>query len=464
MHIVIVGGGFTGTLVAAHLAQQPAVLRGTCQVTLVERTAALARGIAYATPYPSHVLNVPAHNMAAFPHAPDDLLRWLATQPEAAAAGELSAELAGAAVLGSLRDRFVPRLTYGRYLESLWIQARTGGVRHLQASVEGLTPGPEGFTVHLDAGRTLQADRVALCLGHLPPTMPPVPGSAKLGLPHLVANAWQWHDLQALDPRGDVCLLGTGLTAVDVVLMLRERGFSGQITAVSRHGLAPQAHALNLAKLAAPSLPTHSAAALLRHVRDAAKARMQAGGDWREAVDALRASTPALWQALAPRHQRQLLRHVKSFWDVHRHRIAPQVAEQLRAEQAAGRLRIVAGRLLGVQLVGQQTLEVQLRRRHDGSQQVVQVQHLVNCTGGSADWRKSKMPLLQGLLAQQLAAPDPHGLGVQADAQGRMRNPSGGVTAGLFVAGPALVGRDFESVAVPELRLQAAQLAQQLVV
>ena len=73
-HVVIVGGGASGVLLACHLLPR---LPDNIRVTLIEKNPAIGRGIAYGTADPAHLLNVRAANMSAFPDDPDHFWRWL---------------------------------------------------------------------------------------------------------------------------------------------------------------------------------------------------------------------------------------------------------------------------------------------------------------------------------------------------------------------------------------------------
>jgi uncharacterized NAD(P)/FAD-binding protein YdhS len=70
--IAIVGGGASGTLLAAQLLRA-----GAARVVLIERAGRLGRGVAYGTGFAGHLLNVPAASMSALPDDPDHLLRFL---------------------------------------------------------------------------------------------------------------------------------------------------------------------------------------------------------------------------------------------------------------------------------------------------------------------------------------------------------------------------------------------------
>ena len=72
MDILVVGGGFSGTILAVHLLRQSPSL----SIAVMERDALPGRGLAYSSPHKFHLLNVPAGEMSALPEAPDDFLRW----------------------------------------------------------------------------------------------------------------------------------------------------------------------------------------------------------------------------------------------------------------------------------------------------------------------------------------------------------------------------------------------------
>src|SRR6478752_3909269 len=100
--ITIIGGGASGTLLAANL------LRGTgpAELNLVEIRPRVGRGVAFGTNYDSHLLNVPAGKMGAFPDDVEHFHRWLGEKGYTFGAND-----------------FVPRKTYGEYLRSVFEEA-----------------------------------------------------------------------------------------------------------------------------------------------------------------------------------------------------------------------------------------------------------------------------------------------------------------------------------------------------
>jgi uncharacterized NAD(P)/FAD-binding protein YdhS len=218
--VAIVGSGFSGTMVAVQLARM-----GVERITLFERAREFARGVAYGTSCNRHLLNVPAGLMSALPDEPDHFLNWLRAR-------EFDAQ----------PSTFVPRRTYGEYLGDLLASAP--GVTLVRDEVVDIRPGGDGEPVRLSTrrGRNLTAERTVLALGHQPPESrtdwngPMRPGQ-------YVADPWSSAALEGLAADESVALIGTGLTAVDLVIEARSRGHRGIFHAISRHGLLPSRHA-----------------------------------------------------------------------------------------------------------------------------------------------------------------------------------------------------------------------------
>ena len=62
--IAIIGAGFCGSMVAVNLLRKATE---KIEIALIERSGSFARGLAYGTTDRSHLLNVPAGKMGAFP-------------------------------------------------------------------------------------------------------------------------------------------------------------------------------------------------------------------------------------------------------------------------------------------------------------------------------------------------------------------------------------------------------------
>lgn len=435
-HVAVVGGGYSGTLQAIEL------LRAGARVTLIERAQRLARGLAYGTTYPDHLLNVRASGMSAFAHEPDDFAAWFADDS------------------GGQQDEFAPRRDYGRYLAERLERTRGeagGRLRTVTAEVVTITQGNPGETVHLAGGGVVEADAAILAIGNLPPEQ--VHGIAGETLPAgiYVADPWAGDIAVNLSGVDTVLLIGTGLTAIDAALMLDSAGFTGRVVALSRRGLVPRPHAASpviSAKLGQRLEP--DCASLLRYVRVEAEA-----GEWRATVDSLRPVTQSLWQASSVDERRRFLRHLRPWWDVHRHRIAPSIAARIDGMQRSGRLKIRAGKIISSSADGEQAL-VKWRPRGSPGEASLRVRRIVNCTGPQGDIGRAGDALVDSLIAAGRIRPDPCRIGIDVDAECRTLDSTGRVARSLYAIGPMTRSAFWEIVAVPDIRQQLPLLAARL--
>jgi uncharacterized NAD(P)/FAD-binding protein YdhS len=424
--VAIVGGGASGTILAAQLAR-----RGISSA-LIDGSGRMGRGVAYSTAEPAHLLNVRAEGMSAWAGEPDHF------------AARFEQE-------GGERRGFAERRLFGRYLGEILDEAVTSGsVQLVRASASAAAREAGGWAVSLDDGSTIHAKAVALAVGNQEPE--PLRAFADVG-ERFIANPWGAQARAAvrdLASSGESALLvGTGLTMVDLVLSLDAAGHQGQIVAVSRRGLVPRSHAdFEPAPIDLKDVPSGNLRALWRWLR-----RRSADVGWRAAIDSLRPHSHPLWQALDADEQQRFLRHARPWWDVHRHRIAPEVARTVAGMIADGRLQVMAGRVMAAR-PQEEGLEVEIRRRGAASSQAIRVAYAFNCTGPLHSVARTKDPLLRGLLDAGHVRPDRLGIGLQVDDRSRV---GGGER--LWALGPLTKGRYWEIIAVPDIRDQAAAVA-----
>jgi uncharacterized NAD(P)/FAD-binding protein YdhS len=448
--ILIIGGGFSGVAVTHTLARLswPAGVR----IVLADRSGSFGRGAAYSTDHPAHVLNVPAGRMGALADDEGHFLAWLRRDDP-----------------GAPGDAFVPRSRYGEYLEYVLESARTGAtagvvIETVPDEVIEINFASGRAVARLRSGATLDADRVVLATGNLPPRDM---FGATLDAERCIRDPWQEGALKRVRGISSAVVIGTGLTMVDAVLLLHENNPEAHFVAVSRRGLLPQAHREHhpsrpgvIDISSALSAWNGSARELLRIVRRAAARAEAETQDWRDVINGLRAHTPALWQRMSPREQARFHRHVRPFWDVHRHRMATRVAERIDALIASGRLSIVAGRIAGCSREGEQ-VAVDVRRR-DGSVDYRAVDVLINCTGPEGDLARSRDVLIANLRAGGAIVPDRLGIGIETAPDGAVVDGKGSASRFLYTLGATRRPALWESTAVPELRAQAAALAHTL--
>ena len=319
----------------------------------------------------------------------------------------------------------------------------------------------EGFAIQLGNGSTLLAQTVVLALGNFPPGNLGIPGLGEHSR-FYVRFAWSENALTGLSDNDSVFLIGSGLTSVDMALALHAKGFRGKIHILSRHGLIPLAHGQT-----SPwpqfwdDRSPRTTRGLMRLIRDQVASARAAGADWRAVMDSLRPHIQEIWQSLPTKERRRFLRHARAYWEVHRHRIAPDIAGTFSSMIETGQVEIHAGRLLSYSETNG-AAEVTFRNRGTGATQTLRVARLVNCSGPETDCRKIESPFLHSLFAQGLVRQDPLRLGLDVSPNGALTDATGRPSLDLYALGPMRKESLWETTAVPELRVQAANLAEHL--
>ena len=436
-HVAIIGAGFSGTLQAINLLRHDGP-----RATLIERAPVAGEGLAYGAAWPDHVLNVRASNMSALPDEPDHFVRWLAANGR---------EEAGAS--------FVQRMTYGAYLRDLLDQAlKTSGDRLtlVRGDAADVVQSGEGACVTLADGRTIDADAAVLAVGNLPPHDPPGFVGTGLSDERYKSDPWDRGVPQGLTDDDTILLIGTGLTMIDIALLLESSGFKGRIVAMSRRGLVPQQHDAPAMFPKIAERPVAPPSDLVRMVR----ARGEAVG-WRNAVDELRPYTQAMWANASDAERSRFLRHLRPWWDVHRHRLAPQVADRLATMQASGQMTVVAGKTISA-VEGPDGIALTWRRRGADTTETMTAQRIVNCTGPQGDLTRTTEQLLASLRDRGVLRPDAARIGLDVDGCARTIAKDGSSNDWLYALGPMTRGAFWEIVAVPDIRQQTWNLARRL--
>lgn len=435
---VIVGGGASGVLLAAHMlrAADPAL-----RVVLIERSGAFGHGLAYSATLDDHLLNVGAHGMSAFADEPEHFRQWLARNGVPLAADSLF---------------FAPRRLYGDYLAAILgdLAAREPvRLRLVRDEVLSLSPDAAGVTVELAGGTALRADAAILAAGHDDTPVSPFPHAVRPGSV----------DDTPLPPGVPVLVLGTGLSMVDVWLTLKAERHAGQVVALSRRGLLPRPHLWRRpAPLEDLDVPLGAPPSrLMRWLRGLVRRHEATGGEWQDVVDGLRPWNQRIWQAWSLDDRRRFLRHAKAWWDVHRHRVAPQIHARLASALADSGLRLVAGRMEAVREAGE-GFRVEILPRGSETTEAIPAGRIYDCTGVVRDVASGGIAVVRSLTDRGLARPDPLRLGLDATPDGAVIDAAGGVSDRVFAIGPLTRGTLFEIEAVPDIRVQAATLAARL--
>jgi uncharacterized NAD(P)/FAD-binding protein YdhS len=450
--VAIIGAGFSGSMVAVHLAREAPNLR----VLIADKDRAFGRGVAYGTRTLRHLLNVPAGKMSAFPDAPDDFAQWLAARRHA---------FQNVGIEAISADDFLPRRIYGTYVRQLLERARraTGNLEFQRSQVSDIEPSGDLLHVTAENGTAFSARRVVLALGNFPPGDPHVRDSSFHRGPRYLSDPWSQETLRRISRNDDILILGSGLTALDLLVSLNGIKSRGIIHVISRHGLFPQPHVRYEPQpgwFAGRALPT-TIRALLHLVRAEVRKAGESGIDWRAIIDALRPHNQRIWQSLSLPERRRFMRHLRALWESHRHRAAPDVLSVKDAMIGRSQLLLHRGRVRSIVDIDP-GLEVTFFNRSTMRDRTLRVAYAVNCTGPECNYQKLKSPLVINLLARGLIRPDPMFMGLDTVAGGAVIDYLDAPSANILTLGSTEKGRLFETTAVPELRVQARELALRL--
>jgi uncharacterized NAD(P)/FAD-binding protein YdhS len=453
--IAIVGGGFSGCLTAVNLARLSHI---PLRVLLVNsRQYPLGRGIAYGTRQAEHLLNVAARNMSALADHPNHFVDWLRTRYEYQQVPE-----------ASLRETFVPRRVYGDYLRGLLQAYAVSLTRHNEVQIEivesevvDIEDVSEGrVEIQLSPGEKLLAECVVLALGNQPPAE--FGGDQAFRHPHYCENPWiDWSD-RLPDKSETVVLLGTGLTTVDALLTLLSQGWQGTIYAVSRHGLLPQSHFRGIEY---PEFPPADPSQLrlselVSLIEEHCQRLRRMGANPAMVVDKLRPFTQKIWKRWSLEEKKQFIDEYAARWNVTRHRIAPGVYQQLKSAREEERLKVVQGTVTGLEAAGNRIRVTVVGEA--AAKVVLEAGLVVNGTGPRSRLSQTANPLLQRLLEQQRLTVDPLDMGIAIDDRFQVIKGQEKAGAPWYAIGPLLKGTLWETIAVPELRGQALNVAQNI--
>ncbi|MDX8495954.1 FAD/NAD(P)-binding protein [Mesorhizobium sp. VK22B] len=437
--IIIVGGGASGVVLAAHLLKSP---NPDLRVTLIEKRPHFGQGMAYSTLLSAHVLNVNASGMSAYADDPTNFARWV---------------LERGLAKPDQGPFYAPRSLYARYLKELLDdleerERESGRLRLIREESLSISPTSAGVEVALANGTSVVGHLAVLATGH-----DEQPGAFQGRAIRMGSDADT-----VLDAQAPVLVLGTGLSMVDAFLSLEQRGHRGGIIAVSRRGLLPSPHRKgNPIKLDVADIPLGTQLSyFVGWFRNLIRENQKAGGDWRDVVDGLRPFNQKIWQNWPSSAKRRFVEHTKAWWDIHRHRMAPQVYQRVTEAVRSGRIRLVAGRVVDIE--PNDGFVVKIQQRGTQALETLEVARIYDCMGIARDISKTSNGVVRSLVERGLARPDPLRLGLDVTARCELIATDGTVSSKILAVGPLTRGTFFEIDAIPDIRVQSAKLSKQL--
>lgn len=432
LSVVIVGAGFAGHAAAISLLSK---FPRPIQLAMIEAGGGWG-GLAYARASHSHLLNTRAGQFTVLAGEADDFASWARTQV-----------IASGPVV-DLSETFLPREMVCDYLRQRLHEAaaahRRAAIMYVSGKVTSVSRPSGLWRAQLGIGNWIDADVLVLATGY----------------GHKRRRNF------GLDPFGElgtgrvrkasrVAMVGTGLTFVDTWQRLQSMGFHGNAVAFSRTGQLPEPHACDAVEHIVPEArPGMTLREIVRSVRRQVEG-LQPGQDWRGLINGLRDRASALWAALTEADKERFQRHVSSYWQKLRHRVAPDIHASVLRDIEDGRLVLRRARVSSVRKLWNGW---NIILQHAGQQEKLTGFDLVfDCTAPSV---QSVMALVAPLVEDGLARPGPCGAGIDVDAAGAVRNARGEAVPGLFAVGPVGQGALLEIKGAPEIVSQAERLAE----
>lgn len=470
--LVIVGGGFTGATVAVQAARRSPI---ALDIVVIEPSAELGRGLPYRGTDPDHRVNGPIATHSIDPLDTEHVQRWLDRTHG------LQKDPGAQCSFGI----FLRRSDYGRYLHESVLEFSKSNesgssIRHQRDRVSHIDRQDSQVVLRLESGDCLLADSVVLAFGNPSPRLPPMLRGLSQH-PALVHAPLVGHDLyplcQGLKPGSKVAVMGTSLTAADVISTLLRQTSGVAITAFSRRGLIPHRQRPPDAN-AQTNLPKTwlvdringrvpgylnprdgspwTVRQICRSMRQRMKELTSQGLPWQQGFDEARDVVWQFWPLLSASEKQRFFRRLRVWYDVARFRLPPQTAESIDQAVTAGRLSFVAQALQGAEALGSQRLKLSFQRK--GQQVEQEFDALINCTGFDLGGAVDPETLPGKLVQSGLLVRDESGIGFSVDKACRVIHSNGQASSRIRLVGPATAGVFGDSLGAMFIAVQAHRM------
>jgi len=451
VNIAIIGGGFCGMVTAMHLLRYK---KTGIHVHIINKGAAFGKGIAYDPHSGSLLLNVPNGRMSVFADKPEDYVKWLQERyPHQ----------------DNSPSSFSPRKQYGEYLNDLWDEAVNNiplcnSVTVYDDIADDITETGDLLCVHLRRHAAITTDAVVLATGNAKPRLPNGIHQSFTNNKNYFADPWEKGCVEKAE--GDILLIGNGLTSADTIIGLAENGFKQTIYSISPHGyrLKPWVEDktpytdFSFADLSADKISLHL---LLKVFNKHRRIANELNQSIYPVIDSLRPHIQKLWMGFTLHEKQRFIKYLKPYWEKVRHRLPVDMYRKISSLRTNGQFQPYKGHIVSVKEAND---IVEAVLNYDSELKTISVKRIINCTGPDPDIRRQENILLSNLVQKGMATPGPCGMGINADHKSSCVITTEGLCKeNLYVIGSNLKGVLWESTAVPELRVQAQNLAQQII-
>lgn len=471
--IGVIGAGVSGTLVVINLIRQS---KGPLIIEWFERTGNFGPGIAYNTHDKNHLLNVRTSSMGAFADNPKDFYEWLLTFDGVKAIQKICPDY----IVDT--QSFAPRALYGSYIkcrlqEGLDLAERKG----IEINFHSCTVVDAYYSIHEQnsylissetSNNLIKVDCFVLSTGNEKPrSIIKASSGDTLYSPFLIEDVWNFIDsidnlekIKNLSCDTTIAVIGTGLTMVDIVLTLSRIGYKGKIVALSRNGLLPLPHCeyspypswdwiVNTENVPLKAIQ------FLQILKGEINKATKRGYDWRSVIDSLRPVTQNIWRRFDENEKRKILQHLLPFWNIHRHRMSPDIYEKIQSLINSNKLDIISTQCFESEI---QNNGISLIIAHRGSSKTEKIlsSFVFNCIGPNYSISNTQNLLIRNLLKNRLIEEDITGLGIRLTLNGLAHNV---YNAPIYPIGSLLIGELLECTAVPDLRFYAQDMAKKII-
>ncbi|KSV76079.1 hypothetical protein N182_24900 [Sinorhizobium sp. GL2] len=428
-HIAIVGRGFSGVMMAIALMKS---VRAAFHVHLFDPQPTISGGQVLAAAQSGEILNSRVRDLSVAAGQPEDFNDWLSANAEFRAAVP--------AAIPGFQQIFVPKSIFSDYVYQRFSEALTRrpdiSMQLSCQAVLGLRKQANGRFLVVQENATVECDAVVLATGF----------GLRRGEMEVADEEKPLVRARRLVVPRHTVLLGSGVRVVDRLLQLRDNGFAGEVTILSRHGFLPQPHTR---LSAAPTFPVEPMPTrlgeIVRFVRQACAEAEEAGLGWQAAMNGLRRRARSLWQALPEEEKHRFNRHLRSIYDSHRNRLPAPLYLRLRQELASERTVLRKG------WAGRRRPEgLMVRFAGESQETLLSADQVIDCRCSAPDLQA---PLMQSLFSGGLAEPDELDLGIAVSPTGEVL-AGGAPTRDLYAIGPLGVGSLPDIDLVPEIVTQ----------
>jgi uncharacterized NAD(P)/FAD-binding protein YdhS len=442
--VAVVGGGFSGACVAYHLLKNESA---KTTVAVFEPRTEIGAGIAYGDCSQRHILNVRAKGMSIDDTNPQMYNRWLEGRG-----------------VDNPANLFTHRHIYKQYVQETLaeqLKKSAGKLSHIQSPIVSIKKnGAQDFILENAAGDIFCSKSVVLALGVLLAN-----SKSQSGPGAGLTSPWNPEAFVDVGSLKTLAVVGTGLSAVDIIVEAEHAGFKGKYVVISRHAAFPRPH-LEVPLSATPELVAWanslvSRGSRLRVCLREFREKIESGSNWYQLIDALRAPTSTIWSQWSIREKRFFSKNLRWAWDIHRHQVPASTMGLISKLQSQDRLELIKGRLLESAITeGGAKIKIKPKGSHVPLE--VTVDRAFDGMGLGTNIAKSDNPLIQQMLSDGLIAVDDVGLGLRSSPEGRIVSREGSIISNMFLMGSLRRGELWESTSVPELRVQGRIIAQEI--